>query len=132
MLDNWLWTYRDDSFLPHGTTGERFAERQPILLGNEPGNPNAAQALFAIDTDPGDLEGYERCIVIFDGRLEPALADARSLWSRCKKAGHAITYWRQGEICAAGRNGQGAMDPDGHPGDIPMTSPISAGVMSSR
>jgi DNA polymerase-3 subunit chi len=97
VLDNWLWTWRDDSFLPHGTTGERFAERQPILLGNEPGNPNAAQALFAIDTDPGDLEGYERCIVIFDGRLEPALADARSLWSRCKKAGHAITYWRQGE-----------------------------------
>ena len=31
-LDGWLWTYRDDSFLPHGADDEPMAERQPILL----------------------------------------------------------------------------------------------------
>jgi DNA polymerase-3 subunit chi len=96
-LDNWLWTWRDDSFLPHGLTGEPLAERQPILLGDGPGNPNGAHALFVVDGDPGDLDGYERCVVIFDGRAEPALQAARGLWTRCRKAGHAVTYWRQGE-----------------------------------
>jgi DNA polymerase-3 subunit chi len=31
-LDGWLWSYRDDSFLGHGTDGEPMADRQPILL----------------------------------------------------------------------------------------------------
>ena len=96
-LDTWLWTWRDDSYLPHGLFGEPFAERQPILLGDGPGNPNAAQALFVAGGDPGDLDGYERCVVIFDGRAEPALQEARDLWARCRQAGHAVTYWRQGE-----------------------------------
>ncbi|HLZ82034.1 MAG TPA: DNA polymerase III subunit chi [Caulobacteraceae bacterium] len=95
-LDSWLWTYRDDSFLPHGVTGQPFADHQPILLGGEPDNPNGAQALFLLDGEPGDLAGYERCVVIFDGRDEPALQEARALWSRYRKAGHAVTYWRQG------------------------------------
>ena len=96
-LDAWLWTYRDDSFLPHGVTGEPFAERQPILLGDGSDNPNGAQALFLLDDDPGDLAGYERCVVIFDGRDEAALQGARALWTRYRRAGHAVTYWRQGE-----------------------------------
>jgi len=95
-VDNWLWTYRDDSFLPHGVAGEPFAERQAILLGDGSDNLNGAKVLFLLDGDPGDLAGYERCVVIFDGRDELALQGARALWSRYRKAGHAVTYWRQG------------------------------------
>ena len=96
-IDNWLWTYRDDSFLPHGLTGEPFADHQPILLGEADGNPNGAKVLFVLDGDPGDIASYERCVVIFDGREEAALGAARGLWARCRKAGHGVTYWRQGE-----------------------------------
>ncbi len=96
-LDACLWTYRDDRFLAHGLAGEPFAERQPILLGDGEDNANGAQALFVVDGDPGDLADYERCVVIFDGRLESALTEARGLWSRYKRAGHGVTYWKQGE-----------------------------------
>ena len=96
-VDSCLWTYREDSFLAHGLATERFAARQPILLSEGSENLNAAQALFVLDGDPGELTGYERCVVIFDGRHEPALQAARGLWSRYKKAGHGVTYWRQGE-----------------------------------
>ncbi len=95
--DGWLWTYRDDSFLPHCLASEPLAERQPVLLGDGPGNPNGAKALFVLDGDPGDLADFERCIVVFNGRDDIALADARVLWKRLKGAGHAVTYWRQGE-----------------------------------
>jgi DNA polymerase III subunit chi len=95
-LDGWLWTYRDESFLPHGVVGEPMAERQPILLTAAAENPNAAEALFLLDgAEPTELAGYERCVVLFDGRDEGALATARRQWSQVKGAGHPVSYWRQ-------------------------------------
>ena len=104
-LDNWLWTWRDDSFLPHGVEGEPFAERQPILLGDGAGNPNAAQALFVVDGDPGDLDGYERCVVIFDGRADGAVEAARAMWRDYKRLGHEVSYYQQGETRGWVKNG---------------------------
>jgi DNA polymerase-3 subunit chi len=97
-LDTWLWAYRDDSFLAHGVEGEPMAERQPILLSGGSDNTNQAQALFLIDgAEPGDLGAFERCILIFDGTDEGAVARARGQWTGFKSAGHAVTYWKQGE-----------------------------------
>ena len=97
-LDDWLWAYRDDSFLAHGTTGEPFAERQPILLSVGTENLNGAQALFLIDgAEAGELAAFERCVLIFDGDEEEAVARARRQWTAFKAAGHAVTYWKQGE-----------------------------------
>jgi DNA polymerase-3 subunit chi len=97
-LDAWLWTYADDSFLAHGLARDPRAERQPILLTLGEENLNGAKALFLVDdAAPPDLSSFERCILIFDGRDEAALASARRRWSSFKAAGHAIAYWRQGE-----------------------------------
>ena len=41
-LDAHLWTYRDDSFLPHGTAREGEAAAQPILITSGDHNPNGA------------------------------------------------------------------------------------------
>ena len=97
-LDSWLWAYREDSFLPHGPDHESTASRQPILLTTGPDNLNNAQALFLVDdVEAGDLAPYERCILIFDGRDEAALAGARKRWVGFKAAGYQVAYWRQGE-----------------------------------
>ena len=96
-LDDWLWRYRDEAFLPHATFSDPAPERQPILLGSDQANANDAQALFLIDSaEPGDLSGYERCIVLFDGRDEAALAQARKDWAQFKAKGLALSYWQQG------------------------------------
>jgi DNA polymerase-3 subunit chi len=96
-LDGWLWSWRDDSFLPHGTADEPQAERQPILLTTGPGNPNGAQALFLIDgAEAGELDGFERCILLFDGRDEAATAEARERWRAFKAEGRPASYWREG------------------------------------
>lgn len=96
-LDEQLWTYRDDAFLPHGQSAEPFADLQPVLISADGANLNGAQVLFVIEGDPGDLTGYERCVMIFDGRSEEAVAGARGVWTRYRRAGHEVTYWRQGE-----------------------------------
>ncbi|MDZ4375934.1 MAG: DNA polymerase III subunit chi [Phenylobacterium sp.] len=95
-LDGWLWSYRDDSFLPHAPSDDPAAARQPILLTTEDGNPNAANALFLIDgAEPDALDDYSRCVVLFDGGDDDQLRNARGLWSAVKGRGHPVSYWRQ-------------------------------------
>ncbi|HEX3366955.1 DNA polymerase III subunit chi [Phenylobacterium sp.] len=95
-LDAALWTYRDESFLPHGADDEANAPRQPILLTTGFENANGADALFLVDgAEPGELTGYARCVVLFDGGDESQLAVARAQWSQVKAAGLPVSYWRQ-------------------------------------
>jgi DNA polymerase-3 subunit chi len=97
-LDGWLWSYRDDSFLPHGTAAEPQAARQPILITTEAENANGANALFLIDgAESGDLSDFDRCVLLFDGRDETAVGAARAQWSKFKGQGLSVSYWRQGE-----------------------------------
>lgn len=97
-LDERLWTWRADSFLPHGRAdGERPA-RQPILLTDRPDNENAAQVLFLVDgADLDPQADYERQLVLFDGRDDVAVARARAQWKQVKSAGAEASYWKQNE-----------------------------------
>ena len=95
-LDGWLWAYRDDSFLPHAPAAEPGAARQPILITTGEENPNAADALFLVDgAEAGELSGYARCVVLFDGGDPDQLARARRQWSAIKARGLAVSYWKQ-------------------------------------
>lgn len=95
-LDGWLWSYRDDSFLPHAPADEPGAARQPILLSTRGENPNGADALFLVDgAEPGDLSGYKRCVVLFDGGDDGQLHNARGQYRAAKANGHPVSYWRQ-------------------------------------
>lgn len=95
-LDAHLWTYRDASFLPHGTDAARHAERQPVILTVSSSNPNAATVRFIVDgAQPPDIAAYERVVFMFDGHDQPQVEDARGQWQRLKAEGHTLTYWQQ-------------------------------------
>lgn len=51
-LDAHLWTYRDNSFLPHATWRAGDAQDQPIVLAVEEINPNRANVRFLVDSAP--------------------------------------------------------------------------------
>lgn len=98
-LDALLWTYSDESFLAHGTDREADAPLQPVLLTTKADRPNGATVRFLIDgaSLPADAETYERIVVMFDGQDPDALDIARAQWKQARAAGHACTYWQQGE-----------------------------------
>ncbi len=98
-LDAHLWTYREDSFLPHATWRVTDAEDQPILLAVEDGNPNRANIRFLVDNAPlpADSELYDRVVLLFNGDDAEALAAARRSWSDCKARGFDVTYWQADE-----------------------------------
>jgi DNA polymerase-3 subunit chi len=95
-LDTQLWTFSEDSFLPHGTRKDGFAARQPVWLTTGEENPNGAAVRFLVDgADLASLEGYARIVYLFDGHNEATVGRARESWKRAKGAGCAVTYWQQ-------------------------------------
>ena len=98
-LDDLLWTFRDESFLPHGLASDPHVARHPMVLTSAAGNPNEAVLRIyvegaEIDLVPGD-SAYERVMLLFDGRDEVELDAARGQWSRLKGAGFTLAYWQQ-------------------------------------
>ena len=98
-LDAHLWTFRDESFLPHGTWRQGEARDQPILLTINDDNPNGASVRFVVDGAPlpSDARAYERIVVLFDGDDPDAVAAARERWTACKAQGFDVTYWQADE-----------------------------------
>jgi DNA polymerase III subunit chi len=96
-LDDHLWTFSDESFLPHATDKEPDAAEQPVVLTLADGNPNRAAIRFLVEGAPvpADAAGYERLVLLFDGNDEEALAAARAEWKSVKAAGYEATYWQQ-------------------------------------
>ena len=103
-LDDLLWTYADDSFLPHDVARASDGAPAPIVLTCGLDNPNAANVRLFVDG--ADVETAlaepaarpsDRAIVVFDGADEAALAVARAQFRALKEAGFALSYWRQTE-----------------------------------
>jgi DNA polymerase-3 subunit chi len=95
-LNALLWTYDEAGFLPHGSTRDSNPAEQPIWLSDRTENPNGATILFLVDgVEAEDLDGFARCIDMFDGNDETAVEAARSRWRRAAGAGHTLTYWQQ-------------------------------------
>lgn len=95
-LDAWLWTYREDSFLPHGTDRDGPAAAQPIYLTAEDETPNGASVRFLVEgATINGFEGYDRIVHLFDGHDAAAVDQARAEWKRARAAGCVVTYWQQ-------------------------------------
>lgn len=95
-LDLALWTYRDDSFLPHGRSDQPNPARQPVLLSEVVEPLNQAQVLFALDgANPGPPGPFARSCILFDGRDPAALAAARGQWKAAKALGYVPVYWQE-------------------------------------
>ncbi|MDX2307508.1 MAG: DNA polymerase III subunit chi [Hyphomicrobium sp.] len=96
-LDLALWTYRDDSFLPHGTAKDGFADAQPVYLTTGAETPNGAGVRFLVDgAETQKFDGFARLVFLFDGSDADAVARAREQWKSAKASGLKVSYWKQG------------------------------------
>lgn len=98
FINSLLWTYADESFLPHGSKKDGFAADQPIFISAEELNENGASLLVLVDGAllPTDkLLQYERVLNIFDGNDDDAVQKARQYWKDIKSMGVELHYWQQ-------------------------------------
>ena len=97
-LDAALWLCTNPDWLPHGSAATGDPDMQPIWLTNADEAPNGARYLFLLDgMHSARLHAFERVFDLFDGTDEAAVLFARERWRAGKAAGHAMTYWQQGE-----------------------------------
>ncbi|MEQ5788648.1 DNA polymerase III subunit chi [Erythrobacter sp. NFXS35] len=72
-----LWQAGPDSFLANGEADAAGAERQPILLSDDPTPANGATHLIFADGVFRDSEGFARVFLLFKPEAAPA---ARAAW----------------------------------------------------
>jgi DNA polymerase-3 subunit chi len=99
-IDDLLWTYAEDSFLPHGSHSDGDPELQAVWLTCGDDNPNGARIRFLVEgaaAEPFAGSDYERLILLFDGRDEMSLAAAREQWRLLRLSNANLSYWQETE-----------------------------------
>ncbi|MET0247206.1 MAG: DNA polymerase III subunit chi [Sphingomonas sp.] len=104
QIDQLLWTYSADSFLPHGQAGGEDDSRQPVLIAGSPDAANGARHIALIDGVWRDEAlGFDRAFHFFD---EERIREARAAWKGlAEREGIERRYWKQND---AGRWEQAA------------------------
>lgn len=97
-MNDHLWTFDANSFLPHGTEKDGHAEEQPIWLTDADENPNGADVLILTDGATSDkISDYKLCCEMLNGHDTEAVSAARTRWKEYKEKGYEISYWQQDE-----------------------------------
>ena len=97
-LDEALWTYDDDAFLPHGQAEAAGLDpaRQPILITAAPDNTNHAAVALLMDGASVPVDApFTRCMVMFDDGDAASRQKAREQFKAAKSAGLPARYFQQ-------------------------------------
>lgn len=69
-----LWTYKPNSFLPHGSFEDGQPESQPIWVTDKVENPNQANVFISsealLDKDQAQSLGFESLVLLFENDNE--------------------------------------------------------------
>ncbi len=102
-LDDHLWRYKPESFLPHGTKADAAPETQPVYLTDADENPNGADVRIlveGVEMEPllaSEAAPKRRAVLLFDGENDDELQNARAQWKSLRDAGHTLIYQQQDE-----------------------------------
>ncbi|OPZ78363.1 MAG: DNA polymerase III subunit chi [Alphaproteobacteria bacterium ADurb.Bin438] len=93
-FNDYLWTFKDTSFIPHGSKNDGNENLQPIFLSSEFSNPNDAK--FIVYTSPLNNINpeFERVFIIFNGNNKMELEMARNLWKKGIALSAEMHYWQ--------------------------------------
>ncbi len=99
-LDDWLWAYDADSFLPHGAAGKEHHKQQPICLSTELILENNANLLVITNghlyESAQNTKTITRIVDLFNGNDETSVIKARERWKHYKQSESTeLTYWQQ-------------------------------------
>jgi len=98
QLDNFLWTFREDSFLPHGREDEPQSDLQPVLLSSTIESAKGFDAVFLLDGAAiEDMEGVSRAMIMINGRAAEDVQRERARWKTLKETGASLAYYQQNE-----------------------------------
>jgi DNA polymerase-3 subunit chi len=97
QLDELLWTYRQNSFLPHEQAQDDADAECPILIGFRSEPPRHGDLLVNLgDEIPPFAENFERVVELVGGG-EPERAQARERYRRYRERGYELQSHQVGQ-----------------------------------
>lgn len=96
QIDQLLWSWKPDSFLPHAQAGAGDDAIQPVLIGETVDAANGARLVALIDGVWRDEAlTFDRAFHFFDAER---IVDARAAWKAlADRDGVERRYWKQDE-----------------------------------
>jgi len=95
-IDDFLWTYSNESFIPHYVDDSNYINVHPILLSLSENINNNADVFVTIEGYlPENIEKYKKIIDIFDGKDDQIIKDALVRVENIKNKGYKVDCWRQ-------------------------------------
>lgn len=96
-LNDSLWTFSDDAFLPHGTEEDGYKDLQPIFITDTQENPNGAEFLILLSgAEAPDFSHYLRVFDMFEAS-EIQQQKARLRFKDYKDKGYPLSYFAHSE-----------------------------------
>lgn len=90
-LDELLWNFRADSFIPHHLVGDGPTPPPPVRIGWQQIPPEAGDVLINLHADaPAQPQRFRRIVEIVGGD-EAMRAAAREHWRLYRQQGYAVT-----------------------------------------
>jgi DNA polymerase-3 subunit chi len=99
-LNNMLWDFIPESFLPHGVAEDGRSEKQPVFLTCDDTNPNNADICIAIGgvlgTEPNlkDVSSFTMVLDIFNSS-QAQTKNARLRWKHLKEQEADLAFFAQ-------------------------------------
>lgn len=98
QMNDHLWTFDAQAFLPHGAEQNGDSSKQPVYLTDGDENPNEADVLIlCAGAESEAIGGFTLCCEMLDGHDQGAVSAARARWKVYKDKGYEVTYWQQNE-----------------------------------
>lgn len=91
-MDDLLWTFRQDSFVPHGLAGESGAEKEAVVIGCQPQADDGREVLVNLGAGlQADPSAYERIAEVVSDD-EGARIAARERYGVYRRLGHELKH----------------------------------------
>ena len=95
-INDFLWSYKDTSFLPHGSQNDKNSELHRVYLTCEEENPNDSDVIFSIDgLLIKNINSWQRCIYIFNEQNLKVVDQFNTYKKNIDQSQHSIKSFEQ-------------------------------------
>jgi len=91
LLDELMWTYSDDSFLPHAIRDNAADDETPVIIGHDTTQAKAFLLINLSDDMPEQIENFERIAEIIN-EAPLTLQSGRKRYNTYKQADYPLHY----------------------------------------
>ena len=97
IFDNFLWSFKEESFIPHIVLGEYRDQLETIIISKEQLNIESCATLIVFKGSAVDSKycnKFDKTYYFFDDNNENEKKMARTVWKESIKTGKKCKYWK--------------------------------------